>query len=282
MIQIPANTVAIVGCGYVGTALGAEWVRRGRDVLGTTTTPARLAELQSLGIRPALVEIADCQRLHTLLADRDAVYLTVARGKQQRGYEAVYLAGVPNLSRAVDGTPVQRVIYTSSTSVYGQNDGSWVDETSPTNPTNENGRILLATERELLDGAQRAGASAVVLRLSGIYGPGRDPAGRLERVAGQERSDGQTYVNLIHRDDIVEVMVRLLDSDFSGVMCLNNDRPILRCELYDPLLAAAGLPPIRWRGDDQNPRGKRVRNDLMKRTLGLTLAHPEYEYPAGS
>ncbi len=272
-----SERVAIVGCGYVGAALARELCAHGHDVLATTTSPARVDELRSLGALPAVVELADIGKLHALLSTRTHVYLTVAPGGAERDYRGVYLEGVQNLLRACAGTSVRRVVYTSSTSVYGQDDGSWVEESSATEPARENGRILLAAERALLDGAAPLGITATILRLSGIYGPGRDPAERAVRSAGQTRDDGDVYVNLIHRDDVVAALVRLLDLEYDGILNLSDGRPILRREIYDRIIRARRLPSIQW--IDQaagGARGKRVCADLAGRVLGFTPRFAEY------
>jgi len=274
--------VAIVGCGYVGSALGSALARVGADVVGTTTSPHRTAELRAIGIRPLVLEHADVRRLHEALADREAVCLTVAPKRRGQDYREVYPAGVRNLLAAVAGTPVRRIIYTSSTRVYGQNDGSWVDERSPTEPADENGRILLEAERALLDGAAAFGGdahvTASVVRLVGIYGPGRDPTLRIRAAAGTERTDGDANVNLIHVEDIVAALLTLLTVPHHGILNLADDQPEQRRAYYDRVLSRAGLPPIRWASPGGPPvLGKRIRNDAIKRTLNLALRHPTHD-----
>jgi hypothetical protein len=118
---------------------------------------------------------------------------------------------------------------------------------------------------------------ATVLRLGGIHGPGRDLGERIRRAAGQERGDGDAYVNLIHRDDIVTGLAELLDVPYAGVLNLTDGTPMKRRELYDGIITAADLPAIRWANTDTPPDlGKRIRNTLIKRTLGITLQHPSY------
>ncbi len=267
--------VAILGCGYVGTGIGAALTAAGHDVLGTTTTRDRFGELEAAGIAPRLLDVADLETLRRLLVDRDAVYLTVAAGRQHADYERIYRRAVDHLLSASRGSAVRRVIYTSSTSVYGQTDGSEVDETSPTEPDSVNGRILVETERALLAGGAGIGLPATVLRLAGIYGPGRGPQNRVAALAGSTRDDGDAWVNLIHRDDIVAAAVRLLDVPHHGVLNLSDDCPLRRRELYDLIAAGAGLVPIRWRTPSGVPDlGKRVRSERIRELLGLRLAHP--------
>ncbi len=269
--------IAIIGCGYVGSALGDALSRAGHNVLGTTTRPERADELRALGIRPAVVMLNEVAAVASLLGDREVVYLTIAAGRKDSDYRRVYVEGIRCLLDAASNTPVKRIIYTSSTSVYGQNDGDWVDETSPTEPTSERGRLLLEAERTLLDRAEQDGIVATVLRLAGIYGPDREPASWLARCAGQERSDGDAYLNLVHRDDIVAALIALLDVAYRGVLNLNDDTPITRGHFYDRLAAASDVAPVRWTRSTESPTlGRRVRNDLAKRTLGLVLKHPTH------
>ncbi len=265
--------IAIIGCGYVGSALGKVLAASRHDVVGTTTTSSRVEELRPLGVRPELLDIADVGRLHQILGDREVVYLTLAPGQRGVDYRDVYLAAAESLIKATTNTPVRRIIHTSSTRVYGHDDGTWVDESSPTGPMDENGRVLLQTEETLLQ--QSPTTVVTVLRLGGIYGPGRDYARRIRSLAGTKRSDGDLYGNLIHLDDIVGALVALLDVAYHGVLNLVDDRPEQRRILYDRILNEAGLPAVRWVHDEQSASlGKRVRNDLIKRTLNLELKYP--------
>jgi len=111
--------------------------------------------------------------------------------------------------------------------------------------------------------------------LAGIYGPGRGPQNRLPQLAGQVCTDGDVYLNLIHVDDIVAALRRLIDLAYEGVLNLSDDEPTTRRDYYDRLMADAGLAPIRWESDASNTkRGKRVSNERIKRDLDLHLRHP--------
>ena len=271
--------IGIVGCGYVGSAVGAALAKLGHDVLGTTTSPDRVEVLRDQGIKPAIVRLDQRQDLQRVLLDREIVILTVSAGQGGQTYREVYLDGVGHLLAAVESAAAERIIYTSSTSVYGQQDGGWVNEESPTEPKSESGRILLDAERALLDESKTAGLKASILRLSGIYGPGRAPADWAARWAGKERSDGAAYLNLIHRDDIVAAMLALVNQPYHGVLNLTCDEPAVRSELYDRLLADLGLPAVRWVESDGPARlGKRVRNRRLKEALGIELQHPRVRW----
>ena len=270
-----AKRVAILGCGYVGMALGRSLASVRHDVVGTTTTPARVDELREAGIHPVVLDLADTGALAAVLADRDAIYLTIAPKARGANYRDVYLASATNLVAAVRATPVRRMIYTSSTRVYGQDDGSWVDESSPTRPTDDQGRALLEAERVLLDTGAMSACRTTVVRLCGIYGPGREPAARIRALAGTVREDGDVHVNMIHLDDIVVALQALLDVDHHGAVNLGDDVPMTRRAYYDRVLAAAELPAIEWRSPcGEARRGKRIRNERIKALLSLSLRHP--------
>ena len=276
MCEQTTRRVLILGCGYVGSALGESLVGAGHNVIGTTTKPEWASEIAATGTRPEVIRLAETQRLTKLVADRDVIYLCVAAGRSGSRYREVYLEGAESLIQAITGSGVRRIIYTSSTRVYAQGDGEWVDESSPTEPLDENGRILVRTEQTLLEGIRRvsepADAAATMLRLGAIYGPRRDLTERIRGRAGAELSNGDAYVNLIHLDDIVAALTRLLDISYHGVLNLTDDHPIRRRELYDRVLQAEGLALIKWKSlHDPPDLGKRVRNTLVKQTLGLSL-----------
>ena len=133
---------------------------------------------------------------------------------------------------------------------------------------------MLAAENVLLEARTDDGTSlaVTVVRLAGICGPGRDPAERIKALSGTERDDGEVYVNLIHRDDIVIALGKLSAVPHHGVVNLSDGRPELRCALYDRIIAGAGLSSIRWI-DPPSPKrlGKRIRNDRIKELLNIEL-----------
>ena len=166
--------VLIVGCGYVGLPLGKELVRRGHDVFGLRRSALAAAEMQAAGIRPLLADVTQPDSHAKLPRDFDwVVNCTASSHGGPEDYQKVYLQGNKNLMEWITANPVKKFVYTSSTSVYGQDDFSQVKESSPTEPLTETGRILVQTEALLMDAAQQKKLPVVVLRVSGIYGPDR-------------------------------------------------------------------------------------------------------------
>jgi nucleoside-diphosphate-sugar epimerase len=271
---MPERKFAIIGCGYIGTGVGAALAARGHDVIGTTTTPERRDELKAHGIRPRVLTVQDAQALRDVVRDREVVYLTLAAGGRHRDYREVYLRGAHALLEALEISSAQRVIYTSSTGVYGQEDGSPVNEDSPTEPSTANGKVLVETEKTLLAGCQRSGRQAAILRLAGIIGPDRGPVNRMPSLAGTQRSDGEAWVNLIHRHDAVNILVRLADVSYHGILNVCGDEPIRRRVYYDRLIQKLGLAPIRWTVSNGTSLGKRISNTRVKQLLNYEFEHP--------
>jgi nucleoside-diphosphate-sugar epimerase len=270
--MLPAHRcerVAIIGCGYVGMATGRRLVVEGTDVLGTTTTPERFGELSQVGIQPSLARV-DQEILRDICATVDTVVITVAAGRHNN-YSDVYATGAKNIIAAITGTSVQRIIYTSSTRVYSENNGAWVDENTPTVSIDDASAALIDAERTLLDGGAKLDISTSILRLGGLHGPGRELAPRICAAAGTTRSDGDMFVNLVDVRDIVSVIVALTRISHHGVLNVTDGAPITRRRLYDRELDARELPPITWLASPEKKLGKRVRNDRVSELLGLSF-----------
>ncbi|MCH8252580.1 MAG: NAD-dependent epimerase/dehydratase family protein [Planctomycetes bacterium] len=279
----PMKNIAIVGCGYVGSAFARAAAAVGHDVAGTTTTPERRPELEGYGMAPVVLQVSDRDALRAFLQGRDIVYLCVAAGRNRGDYRSVYVDGAANVLEAASAAGVSRIVYTSSTSVYGKTDGSLVTEESPIAPARENARLLVEAERILLDGGQRNGMAVTILRLAAIYGPGRDPTNWMRRSAGTQRHDGDALLNFVHVDDIATAMMRVLETGCRGVFNVCEDRPIRRRTLYDRLAQTTGCTPVTWvRGDDRQAGspavnlGKHVSNERIKRRLGMRFRQLEY------
>src|ERR1019366_2467473 len=157
--------VLIVGCGYVGLPLGAELVRQGHEVFGLRRNPAAADELEAAGIKPLFADITQLGDLEKLPRDFDwVVNCAASGGGDVAAYRELYLAGNRNLIEWLRTAPPRRYVYTSSTSVYGQNDGSLVVETDPVAPESETGKILMMTENLLLAATTEIQFPAVILR----------------------------------------------------------------------------------------------------------------------
>ena len=268
--------VAIIGCGYVGTAVAQRWRTQGLSVLATTTRAERMSELASVADRVEVLLGADAERLRTVLADRQVVLLCVG-SKRGANYTDTYLSTAQTLAQVLPDTGVQQLIYTSVYSVYGQHDGAWVTEDMPAAPATENGKIIAAAEQTLLETAtpQR---QVCILRLGGIYGPGRTLEKIYRRAAGSTRpGKGNEGSNWVHLDDIVGAIDWVRQHRLSGVYNLVQDEILTVRELIDAVCQRHHLNPVQW--DESQPSARpynvRVANAKLKRT-GYQFVHPTF------
>ncbi len=276
--------VLIVGCGYVGLPLGAELARRGHQVLGLRRTPSAEADLRAAGITPCYADITQPANLATLPGGFDWVVNCVAAGGSAEEYRRVYLGGTCNLLTWLSALPPKRFVYTSSTGVYGQTDGSHVDEISPAEPGADTSRILIETERVLLEAAMQKRFPSSILRLAGIYGPGRGYWLR-QVFSGEARveGDGSRVLNMIHRDDVVGVILTSLQRARPGeIYNAVDDEPVTQSALFEWLANTLGQPfppaspeaadPARKRG----LTNKRVSNRKLKSELSYQFKYPTF------
>lgn len=283
------TTVAILGCGYVGLALGEKLLATGTAdrVVGVRRSERGVDAMETAGIEPIQGDITTAETLEAL-PDADVVVFaastgrggeTTARELYVDGQEAVlgYLGNQ-------DDTP-DRYIYTSSTGVYGDHDGEWVDEATPLDPETDRQQTLVEAEN-LAHSAQEHGIDATVVRFAGLYGPGRY---RLTRYLDGPVTEG--ILNLTHRDDAAGALAFVLDTDVArnDVVLVVDDEPVSKWELADWLAGECNepTPPKQTKAerltDDSLPAGarqriqadKRCRNRTL-RSLGYDLAYPTF------
>ena len=209
------QTTLIIGCGYLGERLGARLVRDGGRVYGTVRSPGRAGEIARSGIEPVIADVLRPETLSGLpAADRvfHAVGFDRSAGAAMR---EVYVDGLQNV---LDRLPrsVRRFVYASSTGVYGQAGGEWVDEESPTEPEHESGRVVLEAEGRVRAWAGSRDASAVILRFAGLYGPGRIVRRTMLERGEPIPGDPEKFLNLVHIDDAAAAAAAALDADVPG------------------------------------------------------------------
>jgi nucleoside-diphosphate-sugar epimerase len=276
----------ICGCGYVGTALGRLLRSEGHAVFGLRRT-ANHPDLLAAGIVPLQGDISRRADLAALPGPFDwVVHVASSTGGGTEEYQSVYREGLRNLTRWLghsNGQP-SRLVYTSSTSVYGQTDGSWVDETCPTEPASETGGILVAAEQLLR--AVPPHVQASILRVSGIYGPGR---GHLFRqfVAGKIAAPNASnrWLNMVHRDDVATAIHVLLRHDGAPGLTYNvtDNEPVLANdflgwvgEQLEPRPTVPRVEPAAVRPSKRAETHKRVSNRLLRETIGWEPVYPTF------
>lgn len=274
--------VLIAGCGYVGLPLGAELARRGHEVFGLRRTGG--AELRAAGLAPLAADITRAETLAALPGRFDwVVSCAASAGGSEEDYRRLYLEGNRNLISWLAAHPPGKFAYTSSTSVYGQNDGSVVTEASPVEPDAGTARVLVETEEFLRTAAGR-GWPAVILRVAGIYGPGRGHAFRqfLRGEAGWE-GDGGRFLNMIHRADVAGVIGAALERGRPGeIYNAVDNEPVAQRVFFEWLAEQLKRPGPRqmpaeaagWR--KRGVTNKRVSNEKLRKELQYEFRYPDF------
>lgn len=272
----------VVGCGYLGLRVAQRWLAAGRQVYAVTRRPERAAELAGLGLRPIVADVTRRESLQALPAVQTVLY-AVGRDPQNCLSDFwVYAFGLYDvLDRlaALDPRP-DCAIFISSTAVYGDTAGRWVSESSPCLATRRIGKVLLAAEVGLQAHALAGGA--IVLRMAGLYGPGRLP--RLtDLLEGKPLpTDPQALLNLIHVEDAADaVLAAEARGRRPGVYNIADGHPVLRGDFYCYLAELLGCQPPTFdpqKGVGRRDRegNKRVDNQAMLRELQVRLNYPSY------
>ncbi len=254
------SIVVVAGAGDVGGRLARLRAARGDDVFAVRRTPAG----SDAGIRPVCADLTSGDGLGSLPRQAGAVVFCAAPDRRDEAtYRALFVDG---LRRVLDRVQAPRVLLVSSSAVYAEDAGEWVDEDTPERPPAFNGRVLREAEREL---ARHPGA--VVLRLTGLYGPGRDALVRRARTATAGRPH---WTNRIHVDDAAAALSHLIDLPAPQPLYLGSDAlPALESEVLAWMRASEGLPDVA--AADVGESGRRVSSARL-RASGWAPRYPDY------
>jgi len=279
--------VAVLGCGYVGIELGRQLGAAGHDPVGVRRSDAGLSAIRNAGFDAVRADVTDADALADV-PDVDAVVFAASSGG--RGANAAREVYVDGLRTAVEhfggrDDPPEQFVYTSSTGVYGDHDGDWVDETTPLDPTTEKTQVLAEAERVCRERPPDLGMDATVVRFAGLYGPHRY---RLTRYIDGPVTEG--YLNMIHRDDAAGVVRFALDNDLTeDVLLAVDDEPVSKWAFADWLAGECGVEAPekrtveeRLQSEDLSPTverrlrtSKRCSNDRLHE-LGYEFAYPTF------
>jgi nucleoside-diphosphate-sugar epimerase len=265
-------------------SLGADLVRLGHEVYGLRRDASASAEITAAGLRPLFADITNPEMLASLPREFDWVVHCVAAGGDADNYRRTYLEGTRRLLEWLSASPPGKFLYTSSTSVYGQTDGSVVKESSPAAPSVETSKVLVETENVLLEAFQRDKFPVIILRVAGIYGPDRGHWFKqfLKNEARMD-GDGSRFLNMIHRDDVAGCVIAALKRGRLGdIYNAVDDEPVKQRTFFEWLGAALGKYPPPSATDNPGEgrkRGitnKRVSNRKLKMELGYQFKHPNF------
>ncbi len=273
-------THLVVGCGYLGLRVACAWRDEGHNVFVTTRSHECAEQLMREGFPTLVLDVTLRTTLDPLPPVRTVCY---AIGYDRRSGSPRAAVSVDGLRAVLDRLPrnLDRLIYVSSTGVYGHGALDWVDEQTPCEPTREAGRLQLAAERLLAE--HPLGACAIVLRLAGLYGPGRIPLLADLRAGSPIPTVKEGWVNLIHVDDAVRVVLATQRAEPPRTYLVSDGQPVLRRQFYRDLARLLNAPSPRFfdiePSDRVESRGggrKRVRNERIRAELKIDLAYPSY------
>jgi nucleoside-diphosphate-sugar epimerase len=267
--------ILIAGCGDIGAAAGQRLAGDGHDVVGLKRHPPA-SDSKIMYVKADLSSYDDVEKVDS---DFDLViYILTPDQRSEQSYRCVFEAGVTNLLNFFsDNNPDTRFIFVSSTSVYGQAHGEWVDEESATEPGRVTGKILLQAEKAFLDHCSRN----CIIRYSGIYGGNRSRLLDMVARGGEVQYQPPYYTNRIHREDCIAVLRFIANrmiagDDLEPVYLASDDDPAAKWDVYSYLADRLGIGQpemaILPQGSDQN---KRCSNSRLKQ-LGYSFIYKSY------
>ncbi len=278
------STYSVIGCGYVGSFVAASMKNQGHYVVGTTRTPQRFAELRNVVNEPIALDLAQQDCDFSFLEDQEGVLISVAPTQNGEGYQSVFSNGIRNLARAIrcrQSTRPLHVTYISSAGVYGDHQGQTVTEDSTVDCLNPVNAMLVEAENVLLT-IDRPDTKICVLRLGGIYGPGRDMVAMIKQAAGEQipknGSDIPAWSGIF---DITNGVSFAFSKQLVGIYNLVDDMQLSRRELSNEICDIDGLPPVIWANENipgARAMNAKVANEKIK-SEGFQFSSPSMLLP---
>ena len=270
----------IIGCGYLGLRVAKIWKQHGHSVTALTRKPERAARFADQGIIGIVGDVTQPDSLDDLPA---AEIVLVAVGMDRSMYsdiEMVYVGGLQNVLAKLPQRP-KHLIYVSSTGVYGDFGGDWVDEESKTQPLRPGGEACLKAEQLIRD--SELGGQATVLRFAGIYGPGRVPTKQRVEAGDWKKLSSAGFLNLIHVDDGAKIIDLISKTQPAGETYLVGDgNPVLRRDYYSYIAECLGMEQIPWSETEVDPKtarsgsNKRISNKKLVERFELQFDFPDF------
>lgn len=275
--------VLIVGCGDIGRRVGRLLMGSGRRVNGVVAGEESAAKLKEMGIRPLIANLNDPGELHDLpTAGALVFYFAPPPGG------GITDPKVRNFCAATTGARVpQRLIYISTSGVYGDRGGAMVTEETPANPQTSRAKRRYDAEQTLLRWGGEQGVTVIILRVTGIYGPGRIPISRLLDGHPLLRLEESAPTNRIHADDLAQVCVAAAEKGEAGeIFNVSDGHPSTMTEYFLAVAELAGLPRPPLVSMEEARRvmtplmlsylgeSRRMDNSRMLERLGVKLRYP--------
>lgn len=280
------NSVCIAGCGYVGRRLAEHYLARGTGVTAIVKTPGSREALVSAGIDARVVDLDHPDAVRRLTTDATLCYY-LAPPPPEGGRDT----RIRNfLDRMCDHAMPARIVYISTSGVYGDCRGAWIDETQPLKPETPRAKRRADAESVLHAWSEQTGKPVVILRVPGIYGPGRLPLERIRKKLPVLQETDSPYTNRIHVDDLVAACLAAMQNGQPGAAYnISDGHPSNMTDYFNQIADRAGLshPPTVTREEAQTTlspgmlsflnESKRLVNRKMIEELGVELRYPDLE-----
>jgi len=283
-----SRRVVILGCGYIGIELGRQLTEAGHEVVGVRRSKEGCEAIEEAGFEAHRADLTDPGDIEALPEADWLVFAASSGGRDAEAARRIYVDALEGVIKQYSGraSPPDRLVYTSSTGVYGDHDGEWVDESTPLEPTTEKTHVLVEAERIARERSSEYGIDGTVARFSGLYGPNRY---RLERYIEGPVTEG--YLNMVHCEDAAGGVAYLLTHDCARdeAVLVTDDEPVDKWTFADWLAEECGLdsPPKRTKKERLTDDGlsaaarrriltsKRCSNERL-RELGYSLQYPTF------
>jgi len=280
----PHNTVLIVGCGYIGQRVAAMLQAQNIAVTGCVRSKQSAAQLDRRGIHALIVDLDQPAAKPRWASGFDVVFYFApppAQGEQDPRMQA-FLQALDN------DAPPRRMVYISTSAVYGDCQGAWISESQAVNPATSRGQRRLHAEQQLVDWCRQHQSQWIILRVPGIYGPDKLPLARLRDGTPVLREQDSPYTNRIHADDLAAVSVAAMSSPHSNTIYnVSDGHPSNMTDYFFRVADAAGLPrpPTVSRAEAQRvlsagmlsflQDSRRMSNAKMIDELQIELQYPD-------
>lgn len=261
------TTISILGCGWLGTALGINLLQKGYIVKGSTGTNNRYNELEFTGIQPFYIRIEpDSIDIDYFSFFNTDVLVIAIPPKRVENITDVFPGQIKKIIELIRQMKIPKVLFVSSTSVYEPVNRE-VREGDEGNPEKPGGRAILEAEKMLL---AESGFQTTVVRFGGLIGANRNPA---RFLAGKKNVPSDTPVNLIHRDDCVGILSQIVEKDIWGEIfnACSPEHPTKK-EFYTKAAEVSDLPPPEF--SDLKEEYKIINSDKLVQKLGYTFKYP--------
>ncbi len=282
----PVSPVVIVGCGYIGKLVAEKFLEQNIPVTGLVRSQASAQQLQNSGINSLVTDLSSPLETAFDFSNSQLFYFAPppSAGTSDTHTRHLLEAMVPK-----NNYP-ERIVYISTTGVYGDCEGRWIDENEPVKPDADRAKRRLDAEQQLIAFGKKHDVEIIILRVAGIYGPGKLPIKRLKQNLPVIRQEEAPFTNRIHAYDLVNIAIQAMRKGKAGeIYNVSDGHPSTMTEYFNSVADKSGLPrPPQISladGAQQLSAGmmsymkesRRLKNDKLLKDLNLTLQFPDLQ-----